>query len=211
MDVVQAILDYIAQNPQDFLDKLRVQLQLSGLAFFIAMLLGVPLGIWSAKKAYIAPWIIQSSNAVRVIPSLAVLAMMIPYIGTGFLPTLVALIILATPTLLINTYAGFSMVSDDVKESALGMGMTPWHILWKIELPLSISVILSGSKIAAVQVIAASTLAAFIGGGGLGEYILIGVGMNRLDYILMGAIPIALLSIIAEYVLERLEARFIIE
>lgn len=152
--------------------------------------------------------IIQSSNIVRVIPSLAILAIMIPYIGTGFKPALIALIILAIPSILINTYTGFQVVDKNVVESALAMGMDYRSILFKIEIPLAMPVIIEGCKIAVVQVIAASTLASFIGGGGLGEYILLGVGMNDMKFILMGTVPIALLSLMAEYILEKLENRF---
>lgn len=212
MSTIGAFIDayqYLQSNPSDFIEKVIVQLQLSMLGLLIAIIIAIPLGVFSAKYEKVSTFMIQTSNTVRVIPSLAVLAIMIPYVGTGFLPSLIALIILAIPTILINTYTGFLMVSREVKESALAMGMEPRSILLSIEFPLALPVIIAGCKTAAVQVIAASTLAAFIGGGGLGEYILLGVGMNELSFILLGTLPIAGLSLSAEYILEWLENHFV--
>lgn len=184
------------------------QIQLSFSAMIIAIIISIPIGIWTAKNIKISQLMINSSNILRVIPSLAVLAIMIPYVGTGFTPSVIALIILASPTIIINTYAGIRSVDKDVIEAAIGMGLNNREILLRIEIPLALSIIISGLKTASIQVIASSTLAAFIGGGGLGEYIILGVGMNDLKFILIGTIPISLIAIISEYLLDKLERNF---
>src|SRR5690606_16684119 len=115
-----------------------------------------------------------TSNALRVVPSLAILFLAIPYFGLSFTSASIALTILALPPVLINTDAAYRNISPAIKEAAFGMGMTPWQVLRHIETPLALPVIIAGIRIATTEVIASATLAAFIGIGGLGLFVVRG-------------------------------------
>lgn len=192
---------YVRDNQPEFQSALLDHLQLSIAALAIAMLLCIPLGIWAAKQSRVAPPIINGANALRVIPSLAILFLALPYLGLGFKPSLVALTVLACPPILINTYAGFRSVDRAVIEAARGMGMATSQILRSVEVPLALPVVLAGMRIATVEVIASASLAAFIAGGGLGIFIQRGFSVNEPSLMLVGTIPIALLALLAEAIL----------
>jgi osmoprotectant transport system permease protein len=144
-------------------------------------------------------------NAFRVIPSLAILFLALPYLGLGYLPSLVALTVLAFPPVLINTYAGLRGVDAAVVEAAFGMGMAPYQVLRQVEIPLAVPTILAGVRTAAVEVISSATLASFIGGGGLGDFITRGFALYDVRIMLVGAIPVALLALASEALLSSLQ------
>ncbi|XSG75881.1 ABC transporter permease [Herpetosiphon llansteffanensis] len=177
--------------------------QLVASAMAIALLLGLPFGWWSSRSRIISALAINTTNILRVIPSLAILFLFvaIPGYGLSIRSAIVALTILALPPILINTNAAFRTLNPAVREAAKAMGMPAWLQLWRVELPLAAPVILSGIRIALVEVIASATLAAFIGAGGLGSFITLGFSMSRVDILLVGAIPVALLAIVAEIVM----------
>ena len=141
---------------------------------------------------------LNTVNTFRVIPSLAILFIVIPYLGLSTQSALVALIILALPPILINTDAAFRNIQPAIIEAARGMGMTPRQILFQIEFPLAAPVILTGIRIAAVEVIASATLAAFVGSGGLGIYITRGFALYDYSILFVGAVPVALLTLLSE-------------
>ncbi len=193
--------EYLLEHQPDFRLALATHLRLSGSALLIALVVCVPLGLWAAKRRAVAQPVINAANALRVIPSLAILFLAQPYLGIGFAPSLVALTILACPPILINTYAGFRSVDRTVVEAAYGMGMAGSQVLRRIELPLAFPILLAGVRIAAVEVIASASLAAFIGGGGLGNFIQRGFAVNEPGIMLVGTIPTALLALTVEAVL----------
>src|SRR5690625_1320203 len=158
------------QNPDRFLEELQVHLLLSFAALILGTIICIPLGIWCAKQPSIASTVMNTVNSIRVIPSLAILVIMLPIIGTGFLPAFIALTILACPPILINTFLGFRNIDDAVMESARGMGMSEKVILRKIEFPLAMPLMIAGIKTASVEVLASASLAAFIGGGVAGTF-----------------------------------------
>lgn len=174
-------------------------------ALSIGILVCVPLGIWTSRSRAASFGIINGANGLRVIPSLAILFLAIPYFGLSFAAAALALTLLALPPILINTDAAFRGISPAVKEAAYGLGMTGRQVLWRVELPLALPVILAGIRIATVEVIASATLAAFIGGGGLGIYITRGFALYDNSILLVGAISVALLALTAELVLGGLE------
>ena len=192
---------YLLEHQPDFWAALATHLRLSGSALLIALVLCVPLGLWAAKERVVAQPIINGANALRVIPSIAILFLAQPYLGIGFAPSLVALTVLACPSILINTYAGFRSIDRSVVEAAYGMGMAGGQVLRRIELPLALPVMIAGLRIATVEVIASASLAAFIGGGGLGNFIQRGFAVNEPGIMLVGTIPIALLALLAEALL----------
>jgi osmoprotectant transport system permease protein len=189
---------YFVENQSRFWSSAGLHLIFSLSALAISVIVCVPLGIWIARRVNIAQYVINFFGAVRLIPSLAILFLVLPYLGTGVRPALVALTALAFPPVLINTYAGVRNVDRAVVEAARGMGMTPRQILRQVEIPLSLPAIIAGIRIAAVEVISSATLAAFIGGGGLGDFITRGFALNEPRIMLVGAVPVALLALASE-------------
>ena len=169
---------YFLSDQERFIRLLTQHLVLSLAALAIALVICLPLGIWIAHRARAAQPVINSFNALRVLPSLVILFLALPFLGLGFWPSLVALTVLACPPILINTYAGIRSVDPATREAAVGIGMSNRQTLGRIELPLAYPVILTGVRIAAVEVIASATLAAFIAGGSLGEYVMRGFALN---------------------------------
>lgn len=201
MDVFIGAWRYLQNNRDDFWHSLGQHLTLSGAALLIALALCLPLGVWAARSRRAARIGINTANALRVVPSLAILFLAYPYLGLGFRNALVALTVLACPPILINTYAGLRAVDSAVVEAARGMGMLPAQVLRLVELPLALPVILAGIRIATVEVIASAALAAFIAAGGLGIFIQRGFAVNRPEITLAGVIPIALLALLADALL----------
>jgi len=206
--IMQLLFDayqYALDHQSRFWTAAGVHLQLSLAALAISVLVAVPLGIWIARHVAVAQYVINVVGALRLIPSLAILFLALPYLGLGFRPALVALTVLALPPVLINTYAGVRNVDRAVVEAAYGMGMAPAQVLRQVELPLARPAILAGVRTAAVEVISSATLAAFIAGGGLGDFITLGFQQFDPAIMLVGAVPVALLSLIAEALLGGLQ------
>jgi osmoprotectant transport system permease protein len=207
--------EYAATHLDELLLALQQHLIFVGVALCFSIAICIPLGIWTSRprlrarghgrERAAAETVMNIVNGMRVIPSLAVLFLLIPYLGLSFGAAVLALTLLALPPILINTDAGFRTVDAAVRESARGMGMTARQILWQIEFPLALPVILTGIRTAMVEVIASATLAAFIGGGGLGTFIVRGFAMYDAAILLLGAIPVALLALLAEVVMSGLQ------
>jgi osmoprotectant transport system permease protein len=189
---------YILKNPTVFQNALVTHLWLSVTALIVGTLIALPLGVALARRPHTALVVINFASMLRTVPSLAVLAIMLPILGTGFLPCVIALTIYAVPPVLINAYTGIRQVEPDIIDAANGMGMTRFQIVRRIELPMAVPVIFAGIRTAAVQVVAGATLAAFIGGGGLGDFITAGIAIMDSSRLLVGAIPVALLAIATE-------------
>lgn len=196
---------YFLDNQAHFWDATGRHLMFSLTSLAISMLVCVPLGIWIARRVNLAQYIINFFGTLRLVPSLAILFLALPYLGTGFRPALFALTVLAFPPVLINTYVGLRNVDSAVVEAANGMGMAPSQILRRVEVPLALPAMIAGIRIAAVEVISSATLAAFIGGGGLGDFITRGFALNEPRIMLVGAVPVALLALASEAVLGGLQ------
>lgn len=191
-------ITYIQVNSDRVWEATLRHLQLAGVALLIGVLVCVPLGVLTSRSRVAALAIINGFNAVRVVPSIAVLFIMLPFTGLSPLSALIALTILALPPILINTDAAFRAIDPAVREAATGMGMSRMQTLRRIEFPLALPVLVAGVRIAAVEVIASATLAAFVGGGGLGDFIVLGFALNNPARLLVGAVPVALLAFFAE-------------
>jgi osmoprotectant transport system permease protein len=205
MDYIKGALEYIRANPGDFKHALAVHLELSVLAVLFGIALCFPLGILASRSRIASLYALNAVGVARSIPSVAVLFLAFPLLGSGFRPALVALAILACPPILINTNVGFRAVDPAVREAAYGMGMNTWQVLSTIEFPLALPLVIAGIRTAAVDVIASAALATFIGGGGLGDYIAHGLLSDEPTILLAGAIPIALLTLGAEVLLGGME------
>ncbi|MBI9049130.1 MAG: ABC transporter permease [Anaerolineaceae bacterium] len=198
MNLLLGAFDYYLHNQANFWQATQQHIVLSSAAMGISLAIGLPVGIWISHRAKIAQTTINFFNALRVIPSLAILFLVLPYLGLGFLPSLVALSFLAFTPVLINTYAGIRGVEHSVIEAASGMGMNKTQVLVQIEIPLAIPAIVTGIRIAAVEVISSATLASFIGGGGLGDFITRGFALYDVPIMLVGAIPVAIMALSSE-------------
>jgi osmoprotectant transport system permease protein len=193
--MLEAAYGYALANRGMFVDALATHIRLSLLALAIGAALCIPLGLHIARCRPLSRELSGLFSALRVIPSLAILFLAVPYLGLGFLPALTALAILACPPILINTEAAFRGVDPAVIEAARGMGMDARQVLWRVEVPLAAPVLVAGVRTAAVEVFASATLAAFIGGGGLGDFIYRGFALFEPPVMLVGAISVAILTL----------------
>lgn len=196
--MLEAAYTYALANRGMFAEALSTHVRLSLLALAIGAALCIPLGLYIARRRPLSRELSGLFSALRVIPSLAILFLAMPYLGLGFLPALVALALLACPPILINTEAAFRGVDPAVLEAACGMGMDARQVLWRVEVPLAAPVLVAGVRTAAVEVFASATLAAFIGGGGLGDFIYRGFALFEPPIMLVGAISVAALTLAVE-------------
>lgn len=173
-------------------------IRLTFLATFLAILIAVPLAIYITHHERLAAGILSTTGVIQTLPSLALLGFLIPLFGIGFTPAVIALFLYALLPILRNTYTGLFSTDPLLVEAGRAMGMTPRQILLRLRLPLSVDMIMAGIRTALTINIGTATLAAFIGAGGLGEPIITGITLNDHKMILSGAIPAALLALIAD-------------
>jgi osmoprotectant transport system permease protein len=164
----------------------------------LAILVGAPLGIAVSRRPLLAFVAVNLTGFMRAIPVIAFLAFAIPYLGLGFVPSLVALAVLGIPPILLNTYTGIRAIEPALIDAARGCGMTRWQIIRRVQLPLVLPVVAAGVRTSTVQIIATATLASIIGAGGYGDYILSGLYQVDATQILAGAVPVTLLAMAAE-------------
>ena len=182
-------------------------LNVSILSLAAAILIAVPLGVACSRSPLLEKVSAGISGILRIIPSLAVLVVCVPILGTGVLPAVVALTVLAIPPILINTALGFRSVPADVLEAARGMGMDERLVFLKIKVPLAFPVSFAGIRTAASEVVASATLAAYIGAGGLGQIIFTGLGLMRTDLLVIGGASVAALSLLVGMLLSAIDRR----
>jgi osmoprotectant transport system permease protein len=202
------VIQYFERHPDEILQATVEHIWLVGIAMLIAVAIGVPLGILVARRPWFSKPILGSANIAETIPSLALFGFLLPVPWLGDRAARLAIAALALYALLPiirNTAAGIASVDPAVSEAARGMGMTPRQILFKVELPLSLSTVLAGVRVSTVLTIGIATIAAAVGAGGLGEYIFRGLAMVNNSLILAGAIPAALLALGADFLLSVLE------
>jgi osmoprotectant transport system permease protein len=186
-------------------------LWLTGTAVLLAILTAVPLGIWLSRRIALAAPVVGAAGVIQTVPSLALLAFMIPLpgLGLGARSAIAALFLYALLPILRNTYTGIREVDSDLIEAARGMGLNGGQILWRVELPLATRTIMAGIRTSTVISIGVATLAAFIGAGGLGDPIVTGLQLNDIQLIMAGAIPAALLAILVDWLLGSLESALV--
>lgn len=192
---------------EDLLANLLTHMELVFFSMLLAILIGVPLGILITRAPKLAGSVLGGAGILQTIPSLALLGFMIPVFGIGLKTAIAALFLYSLLPIIRNTYAGIQDVDTSTTEAAKGMGMTSRQILFKVELPLALSVIMAGIKTATVINVGTATLAAFIGAGGLGEFIFLGITRGNDALVLLGAIPAAMLALALELLLGLLEMK----
>jgi osmoprotectant transport system permease protein len=206
-ELLQSAMAYAQSHLSELWSALGEHLLLVAVSLGISMLVSIPLGFWTSRSKWVSTAVINFFNALRVVPSIAVLFLAIPFWGLSLTSALIALTFLAFPPVLINTDAAFRSIDPAIRESAKGMGMTNSQILWRVETPLALPVIVAGIRTAAIEVIASATLAAFIGIGGLGVFVVRGFALFDISILLVGAVPVALLAFVAEITLGAAQAR----
>lgn len=189
----------------DWLTALGQHLQLSLLTLLLAIFLAIPLAIYLSTRKRASNWVLQLAGIFQTIPSMALLGLFIPIMGIGMLPALTALVIYAIFPILQNTITGLQGIDPSLEEAGVAFGMTKWERLRKFEIPLAMPVIMSGIRTAAVMIIGTATLAALIGAGGLGSFILLGIDRNNASLILIGALSSAFLAIAFNLLLKWME------
>ena len=204
------VFDFIIRNRVEVFRLTLEHLALVAMAMALAVLIGVPLGIVLTRRRALRRWVLGAANVVQTVPSLALFGFLIPVPligGIGGRTAIVALTLYALLPIIRNTFAGISGVDRAVIEAARGMGMTDGQLLWQVEVPLALGVILAGIRVATVISVGVATIAAAIGAGGLGTYIFRGVAMVDNQVILAGAIPAAVLAVLADLSLGWAERR----
>lgn len=195
--MITQIIHYFQTSSGEYWGDVGQHLFLSFTSLIIAMLIAMPLGYLGSRNKVIARFCQTFSQILRIIPSLALLFILIPFIGTGVVPALIALVVLALPPLIVNTILGFNEVSPVLKEVGLSLGMNSMELLKQITLPLAFPYILNGIKLALVEIISSATLATYIGAGGLGTLIFTGLGLYKMQYVVIGAVSVAFLSLMS--------------
>lgn len=207
MQILADTWAYMQENAERVQQALLVHIQLSLSALLIAMAIFIPIGVVASRGSQIATGVIGVVAAIRVIPSLAVILLLLPFFGLGWKPALIALTVLAGPPLVLNTDTGLRGVDPATLEAATGLGLTDAQRFWRVKFPLALPVIVTGVRSAAIEVIGSATLAAFVGAGGLGEFITSGITLMDERMLLTGAILVTALALLTEFALGRLERR----
>ncbi|MGW8427707.1 ABC transporter permease [Peribacillus simplex] len=206
---METLLDFLQINWQELVFKAWEHLYISLIAVFLGIIVAVPLGIMLTRMKRSASIIIGIANIMQTLPSLAVLAFFIPFLGVGKTPAIIALFFYSVLPILRNTYTGIKGVNGNLLESGRGIGMTSWERIRLVEFPLALSVIMAGIRTASVYLIGWATLASFIGGGGLGDYIFIGLNLYQTEYIIAGAVPVIIMAILVDYVFSIIERKVV--
>ncbi|MCT1798667.1 ABC transporter permease [Aerococcus viridans] len=197
--------EFIASQGSEVIRLLWEHIYVSLISLGLGVIVAVPLGILLSQVPKVANVVISIVSVLQTIPTLALLALMIPFLGVGKVPAIVALFIYSLLPILRNTYLGMSNVNPDLLDAAKGMGLKRMQIIRQVQLPLAVPVIMAGIRLSTVYVIAWTTLASYIGGGGLGDMIFNGLNLFRPDLILGGTIPVTILAVIVDLVMARIE------
>lgn len=201
------MIDFFLENTGEIAAKTGEHLYISAIALLLGVVVAVPVGILVSRSKKVSNVVMGVASVLQTIPSFALLALMIPIFGVGKLPAIVALFIYSLLPILRNTVLGINNVDDGIVDAAKGMGMTPAQRLLKVRVPLAMPVIMSGIRLSAVYVLAWTTLASYIGAGGLGDYIFDGLQNYIPPMIIWGTIPVTVMALIVDYFLGKLERK----
>jgi len=200
-----SILAYFVKSANLILKLTLEHITITVIAVSVSTVIGVAIGILITRYRRAAMPVIGVSGIIYTIPSLALFGMLIPFIGIGIKPALIALILYSQLALIRNTYVGITTIDPSIREAGRGMGMSPWQFLRMVELPVALPVIMAGIRTAAVMNIGTATIAAYIGAGGLGWLIFRGIASVHTEQILAGALPVTMLAIGVDYFFVLLE------
>lgn len=201
------MLDYFHENAGLILEKSLEHLSIAGISLLLGILVAVPLGILLIRSEVLAKIVMAVASVLQTIPSFALLAIMIPIFGVGKKPAIVALFIYSLLPIMRNTYLGIQGVDENLLDAAKGMGMTGRQRLFKVQIPMAMPVIMSGIRLSAIYVLAWTTIASYIGAGGLGDFIFNGMENALLAMVVWGTIPVTLMAVIMDFILGQVEKK----
>lgn len=205
---MSTITHFFVENGENLVRLIWEHLYISVISVSLGVLFAVPIGIWLTRiNDRVADLVISFVSILQSLPSLALLTLMIPLIGVGQVPAIVALFIYSLMPIMRNTYAGIQSVDEGMVDAAKGMGMTTIQLLQKVELPQAAPIIMAGIRLSTTYVIAWTTLASFIGAGGLGDFIFNGLNLYIPELIIGGTIPVTVIALLADFLLSRLEQK----
>jgi len=202
------LIHFLLENQNILVDSLIRHIVLVGISVFVGIVISVPLGIFLSRYRKLANPVLAATGTIQTIPGLVMLGFALILFGIGMVPALVVLSLYALLPILRNTYTGITGVDKSLIEAARGIGMTNTQTLFRVELPLAMSSIISGIRISTVYIVSWATLAGLIGAGGLGDLIWTGLSTYNSNYILAGAIPSAILAIVLSGLIEILQRFF---
>ena len=211
MNVFSQVMQWFAQpanwsGPDGIAARALEHLQYSALAMLIAGVIAIPLGLILGHLNRGAAFILTAANAIRALPTLGILTLLVIAVGIGLLPPLIALIVIALPPMLVNTFEGIRAVDRSIVDASHGIGFRRRRVLLQVETPVALPLILLGVRVAAIQVVSTATIAAYVGLGGFGRFIFDGLARQQYDLVAGGAILAAALAILTEVVFVTLNA-----
>ncbi|WP_138418705.1 ABC transporter permease [Aquibacillus sediminis] len=207
MNFITELSQYMVENVGELMALTVEHILMVVYGILLALVVGVPLGIIAARYEKLAPIIISITNILQLIPSLAMLAILMLYFGLGFETMVIGLFLYSLLPIVRNTYVGIKEVDDSITEAGIGSGMTPLQLLAKVQFPLSIPFLMAGLRVACVIAVAVACIGPYIGAGGLGKEIISGISLQSEVKIYAGAIPATILAIFADLMLGLFEKR----
>lgn len=198
---------FIEKHGSDLIVKLYQHISISATSLLIGSLIAIPLGILVSRNKKIAQFTIGITSILQTIPSLALLAIVVPFLGVGRKPAIFALVIYSLLPILRNTVLGMEGVDENTMDAAKGMGMNSFQQIFKVQLPLAMPVVFSGVRLSGTYVLAWATLAAYIGAGGMGDFIFAGLNNYNISLIVVGTLSITLLTLATDYLFGVIETK----
>lgn len=210
------VIDFLIKNGPQALELARQHIVVVSIAVLIAIFTGVPIGIWITFNRKAADIVLYIAGIIMTIPSIALFGIMIPLLsmvgyGVGRIPAIVALVLYSQLPIIRNTYVALRSVDPNIIDAGRGMGMTPAQVLFKVRLPMALGVIFAGVRVAVVMSIGIGAIAAYIGAGGLGHYIFMGINQTFDAMILTGALAVSIMAIVVDFVFGIIENKLVSE
>ncbi|HZK20495.1 MAG TPA: ABC transporter permease [Treponemataceae bacterium] len=202
---ISTLFNFFVNRGDEVFKLLFQHIQLTFIAVGFAILVGIPLGIIIARYKKLSGPIIGVANVIQAIPSLALLGFLIPFLGIGSFPAIIMVLLYSLLPIVKNCYTGLINIDGDLLEAAKGMGMTKRQVLFRVQIPLAMPVIMAGIRISAVTAVGLMTIAAFIGAGGLGDLVFRGVQSVNNNMIVAGALPACALALLMDFFIGKLE------
>ena len=202
---MNSFFNFVAGHADELMGLIYEHTKLTLFAVLIAIAIGIPLGILISSVKGTEKPILGFANVMQAVPSLAALGLLVPFLGIGSPPAILMVVLYSLLPILKNTYTGIKNINPDMIEAAYGIGMTHKQVLFRVKLPLALPVIMSGVRIASVTAVGLMTIAAYIGAGGLGNYVISGIQTSNTNLMLSGAIPACILALLMDFVMSRVE------
>jgi len=205
------ILSYYLNNFDRIISALEVHILIFSVSLTFSIIIGISISIFVTQEGRkkIGRIILSVMGAAQSVPSLAIIAIIFIFVGIGVKPAIIALIIYSLVPIIFNTTSGILSVRQNIIEAGRGMGLTQNQLLWRVKIPIALPVIMGGIRSSATIIIGSATVAAVIGGGGLGDFIFIGLRMHKPEMLISGAVTVSLLAIIVDYIIAKIEKKVV--